>query len=421
MISSQTMDTAAREILRNNDKGSYTIPTAGLYPYQWNWDSAFAAFGFAQFDIDRAWTELDTLFSGQWANGMVPHILFHTVDSGYFPGPDVWGCSGPVASSGISQPPVAATMARLIFDKDPEAGKQRIAPLFDKLTAWHRWFMEWRTDQSAVCITHPWEAGRDNAPDWDGAMAGIDPTSVGEYTRRDTSHVDSAMRPTKYDYDRYIWLVQMGKRLKWNEAEIQAQKAFRIADPTMTFTLLRAQRDLVKLGKALGRDVSGIEADIDTLEAGTTTLWNVKLGCYDSRDVISGEWSNSISNASFLCWYAGLKAPEMRNVLNDIMSTVRYGVPSYDPRNAKFDAKRYWRGPVWGVMNMLISLGMEEMGMPEGEALRRSTAELIAQHGFAEYFDPLDGTSAGGESFTWTAAIWLGWASPNAAKLAGKL
>ena len=41
----------AKQILNENDKGSYTIPNESLYPFQWNWDSAFAAFGFAQFDI----------------------------------------------------------------------------------------------------------------------------------------------------------------------------------------------------------------------------------------------------------------------------------------------------------------------------------------------------------------------------------
>ena len=96
------LDEQARAILRGNDRGGYTVPTAGLYPYQWNWDSAFAAWGFAQFDIDRAWLEMETLFSGQWPSGMVPHILFHRPDPGYFPGPDVWGADrGPIPSSGI--------------------------------------------------------------------------------------------------------------------------------------------------------------------------------------------------------------------------------------------------------------------------------------------------------------------------------
>jgi len=49
---------AARAILRANDRGGYTVPTAGLYPYQWNWDAAFVAMGWITFDEPRAWREL---------------------------------------------------------------------------------------------------------------------------------------------------------------------------------------------------------------------------------------------------------------------------------------------------------------------------------------------------------------------------
>ncbi|MCH2250101.1 MAG: hypothetical protein MK042_09915, partial [Cognatishimia sp.] len=88
------LDARARDILIANDRGGYTIPTEGLYPYQWNWDSAFCGWGFSTFDVERAWQEFDTLFSGQWPNGMVPHILFRQNDPDYFPGPDVWGTEG---------------------------------------------------------------------------------------------------------------------------------------------------------------------------------------------------------------------------------------------------------------------------------------------------------------------------------------
>lgn len=408
------LDQTARDILRLNDRGGYTVPTEGLYPYQWNWDSAFAAMGFAQFNVDRAWVEFETLFSGQWDNGMVPHILFHQVDEGYFPGPEMWKSVGPIPSSGITQPPVAATMARLVFERNPNVGLARLAPLYDKIVAWHDWFMAWRLDQGAVCTTHPWETGRDNAPDWDGAMAAIDPVGVGEYRRRDTSHVDSEMRPTREDYDRYVWLVQRGARLNWDDAAMLQDTPFRMADPSMTFTLMRAQRDLAELGRSLGRDVSTIEGQIAKLESGAQTLWNETLGCYDSRDTRTGEWANSISNASFLCWYGGLPAPQMRAVLTHVLEGVTYGVPSFTPHDPKFEAKRYWRGPVWAVMNMLIGMGLDEMDLPEGQVLREGTADLITKHGFSEYFDPLDGSPAGGGTFTWTAAVWLGWASPDA-------
>jgi hypothetical protein len=305
-------------------------------------------------------------------------------------------------------------MVRLVFERNPNVGLARLAPLYDKIVAWHDWFMAWRLDQGAVCTTHPWETGRDNAPDWDGAMAAIDPVGVGEYRRRDTSHVDSEMRPTREDYDRYVWLVQRGARLNWDDAAMLQDTPFRVADPSMTFTLMRAQRDLAELGRSLGRDVSTIEGQIAKLESGAQTLWNETLGCYDSRDTRTGEWANSISNASFLCWYGGLPAPQMRAVLTHVLEGVTYGVPSFTPHDPKFEAKRYWRGPVWAVMNMLIGMGLDEMDLPEGQVLREGTADLITKHGFSEYFDPLDGSPAGGGTFTWTAAVWLGWASPDA-------
>lgn len=413
------LDDAARKILERNDKGTYTVPTHGLYPYQWNWDSAFAAFGFAQFDCNRGWVELETLFSGQWDSGMVPHILFHNrEDEDYFPGPGVWDGIGPIPSSGITQPPIAATMALLMWDRDPDMARDRMQPMFEKMVAWHDWIIKWRmTEDGAIFTTHPWETGRDNAPDWDIALAGIDPVGVGEYKRRDLSHVDNDMRPTKYDYDRYIWLVKRGASLDWNDEKTSENAPLKVAEPMMTFTFLRAQRDLIKLGHLLGRDVSALEASIPQLEAGAQTLWNPLLGAYDSRDLKSGKWSNAISNASFLCWYAGLDAPEMVPVLKRVTEDMSYGVPSLDPHDPRFDSKRYWRGPVWGVVNMLIGMGMNDKGMPEGAELRKSTADLIHNHGFSEYFDPQDGAPAGGQSFTWTAAVWLGWASPNARQI----
>jgi hypothetical protein len=58
---------------------------------------------------------------------------------------------------------------------------------------------------------------------------------------------------------------------------------------------------------------------------------------------------------------------------------------------------------------------MAEQGLADEAArIRADTARLIVENGFAEYFDPTDGTPAGGGTFTWTAAVWLSWASPSA-------
>lgn len=410
-----TLDAQAREIMSGNDRGGYTLPTAGLYPYQWNWDSAFAAWGFARFDIDRAWQELETLFSGQWPSGMVPHILFHKPDPGYYPGPDVWGADhGPIPSSGISQPPVAASFARAVYEADPQAGVDRMRSLFVKMKNWHRWFMAWRSENGAIFVTHPWEAGRDNTADWDSAMAMIDPQGVGEYTRRDTSHVDPAMRPTKADYDRYIWLVQRGRRLGWDDAALAKDAPFKVADPTMTFILLRANRDLAVLADILGEDRSEIDGWTETLVAGTEALKGAE-GAYGAVNLLTGAHTGHVTNASFLCWYAGIESSEMLAELHAAFDASPYPVPSHKVGAAEFDSKRYWRGPTWAMFNALIARGLAEMGhSEEAETLRSKTAALMAEHGFAEYFDPLTGAPAGGGTFTWTAAVWLAWASPSA-------
>ena len=81
----------AIEILHENEREErYTIPAKGLYPFQWNWDSCLMALGLMHLDEDRALREIETLFEHQWPDGMVPHIVFHQPDAGYFPGPGVW-------------------------------------------------------------------------------------------------------------------------------------------------------------------------------------------------------------------------------------------------------------------------------------------------------------------------------------------
>ena len=131
------------DILRNNDLGGYTIPAKGLYPFQWNWDSALVVSGWAVFDEPRAWVELEWLFSGQWEDGMVPSILFHKDSDTYFPGPDIWGeVDNPSKTTGISQPPVAAMSVRFLYEnaEQRELAEEKVLELFPKLLAWHRWW-----------------------------------------------------------------------------------------------------------------------------------------------------------------------------------------------------------------------------------------------------------------------------------------
>lgn len=420
MTTAAARDAEARDILVANDRGGYTVPNARVYPFQWNWDSAFVALGFATFDRDRAWREIETLFAGQWADGFLPHILFWQDDAGYFPGPDRWQAGGDPRTSGITQPPVAATVVRDLWEQQPDAAaRRRLSALFPKLLAWHRWFWRHRDHEGlgVVVAMHPWETGRDNSPEWDAPGAAIDTGDVAPYVRRDTSHLDAAMRPTAAEYDRYVALVDFGRGTGWDHARIAAENPFRVADVGMSMILLRADRDLLALAEALGEAeaAAAISARIARAERGIGWLWNDAVGAWCSRDTITGRSSGFVTSASFLSCYAGLADPARDKVMlahiARIGSRVRYLVPSLDPDDPGFQMLRYWRGPVWAVVNYMIGRGLSEQGHHEAaNRLRQDTRALIQQAGFYEAFNPTTGEPTGGDSFSWTAAIWLHWA-----------
>ena len=413
-------DRQAIDILKANDRGGYTVPTSRLYPYQWNWDSAFVALGFMTFDPDRAWREIDMLFEGQWADGMLPHILFRRDDPDYFPGPSVWQANGPMPSSGHSQPPVVASVVRALMEAGDEEGERKASTLFDRLFAYHRWFHRERDPdgEGVIGIVHPWESGRDNSADWDDALMRVQvPPDLGSYQRRDTAHIDAEQRPKQAQYDRYLTLVKFGRECGWSQERIARNGPFLVADPGIHFILMRADRDLLALAQRFGRkdEADQIRNWLELSEAGSDRLWNAEIGAFCARDLRTGAFSNTITSASALAFYAGAGTAEQHAAMADhirrIMGKVDHAFPSLDPEHPRFEPKRYWLGPVWMVMNYMIARGLDEAGLPAlAERIRADSRRLIDASGFYEYFDPVTGEGCGGADFSWTAAIWLAWA-----------
>lgn len=417
MTAPKTADIIFRaiEVLRENDRGDYTVPTKGLYPFQWNWDSCLTALGQAHFDEARAWTEIETLLAHQWPDGMVPHIVFHVFNDGYFPGPDVWRTGRPVATSGITQPAVAGFSVRRLFDraKDREQARNRARALLPKIDAWHRWFYEMRdpAGEGLVAIIHPWESGRDNSVDWDEAFERVPTDGIEPYERRDLQHADASHRPTREQYDRYLWLVQHFRGLGWDNAKLHDASPFRVVDPGFNAILIRSCADLAALADELGETkiAAANRARAEKGLAAMERLWSDRHGQYLCLDRVSGTLVDSASIGGLLAVFCAVPAVRAASIARTIRQTVRkarYVVPSHAPDDPRFDAKRYWRGPVWLVVNYMIADGLAAAG--ESETARRITAsslDLIRRSGFAEYYDPLTGEPCGGGRFTWTAAM----------------
>ena len=405
----------AADILRDNDRGAYTIPTKGLYPFQWNWDSCLTALGLRHFDEARAWLEIETLMAHQWPDGMVPHIVFHVPDDGYFPGPDVWRTGRPVPTSGITQPPVLGFVLRRLFEEanDRVLAEQKARALLAKVDAWHRWFYAMRdpSSEGLVAIIHPWESGRDNSVDWDAALAAVSADGVEPYVRRDTGHVNASQRPHKAEYDRYIKLVQIFRDLAWDNARLHDASPFCVVDPGFNAILIRSDEDLADLAAMLGDAVveAATRARLALSRTALDKLWSEAHGQYVAFDRVAGMPVDSASVGGVLPLFAGGETSRMQALARRIRNWTlgaRFGVPSHDPADPRFESKRYWRGPVWLIVNYLLADGLRRAGLEEDASLvNASSLALISKGGFAEYYDPLDGEGLGGGTFTWTAAM----------------
>lgn len=412
-----TLLEACRETLQADDHGSYTVPSPRLYPYQWLWDAGFIALGWATFDEARAWAELETLFTAQWNNGMIPHIVFHRSDSGYFPGPDAWGAPGPVPSSGITQPPVLATVVRRLFEnaKDVELAEAKARKLYPKLLAFHRWFYRARDPEGTglVAILHPWESGMDNSPLWDNALARVERVPLPS-ERRDTGHVSSEQRPRTEEYERYMGLVKLFRERNYDPETLYEASPFKVASVAFNAILHRANRDLLALAKQFGLETDELEAWLERSGIALRDLWDADSAFFYSHDLVSDEPLKLRTFEGFMPLYAGVATDEQAHSLLGTLDTwtdkVTYLLPSSDPAAAVFEPRRYWRGPVWINVNWLVYQGLFNYGFkPQAEKLRQDSFTLVERSGLFEYFDPITGEGLGGHTFAWTAALLLDW------------
>jgi hypothetical protein len=350
----------ALEVLRGNDMGRFIAPTTnGLYPAQWNWDSAYVALALTRMgDQRRAWQELESLLSAQWRGGMVPHIAFHADDSSYFPNSTVWQAGEAVPSSGITQPPVLATFVRLMLDVPGVELESRaiLDVLFPRLFAYHKWYHEVRdpSDCGLVTIVHPWESGFDNNPVFDEALHRV-PTEGVVYARRDTLHADASQRPQKADYDGYVALLLLFREKDYDQAWMARNSPFRVADVGVNALLLRADHDLRYLaGLTAHRDhVAAIDEWIAKGSAALERLWLPELGMFGGLDQVTGQ-AIALPSVTGLSPLFSMQLPPNRVApmaanIQRWLERTSFGLPSFDPEHALFDPRRYCRGPSWFV------------------------------------------------------------------------
>jgi glucosylglycerate hydrolase len=432
----------AERVLRRNDMGGWTRAAPNLYPHQWSWDTGFIAIGLAHLDTPRAARELASLFERQWRNGKVPHIVFNpdAPPDSYFPGPEHWSSAGvypeappaPPYTSCLCQPPTHALGALRVWELAQErdqadAARGFLSEIYPKLLAWHRYLATERDPEGSglVTINHPWESGTDNSPRWDGALQNIEVGELPPFERQDLDDVDHPTeRPTDEEYARYLWLVELIKRVRCDEAEIYVSHPFLVKDVLFSAILVAANETLLEIAGVVGapeKDMALIEAWISRGRAGLEEQWDPELGLCVDHDLRRDAPLKARTVGGFAPLVAGGQAPDRLDaLLRTLYSTAFLGnpklrrplPPSTSPTEAHFQPRNYWRGPVWPVISWLLWRSLVRAG-EHGRAydLRRVALQELSGGTFAEYYEPFTGEPLGSDDQSWTAAVTLDWLS----------
>jgi Glycosyl hydrolase family 63 C-terminal domain len=424
----------AQRVLDRNRRGAWTCPSEHLYPHQWLWDSCFVAIGLARTDPARAAEELRSVFRGQWANGMLPHMIFSNEvrDPG---SRRVWqsrkhpGAPRDVDTSCITQPPLPAIAAWHVLRALPDGDRRALLDeLVPKLVAYHEWLYRDRDPSGGGLVTliHPWECGLDTTPPWMDELARVPgPWWMGpvlrlrltrfvHFVRRDTRYVPDCQRPSDDEGLRMLVLARRAKRFGFELRRLPPGRSLLIEDLAFNALLVAANRALGELAETAGVTLDPVlRSRMDGSVAAIDRLWDESTGQYCSRHVGRRELIRSPTVATFLPLVAApLDDSRRRRLLELLADPVGFGtafpVPSV-PRDAPtFEAERYWKGPTWINMNWLIVGALERMGEHTLAAtLRDRTLELVERSGCAEYFSALTGVGLGAPEFSWTAALTL--------------
>ena len=406
----------AQKILIGNRKRGYTLPTNNkLYPAQWNWDSAFIALGYSYFNLNFALKEIKTLLDGQWKDGMIPHILFHNTNTNYYPNHTAWNCGNKIRSSGITQPPVLASILKQIIDKNiiTKIQKKEIKRFIIKIKKSHEWFIKNRDPKKTglVSILHPWESGYDNSSLWDEPMNKVKIEKNIQYKRADNKVINPEHRPLNIDYDRYVTIKNDLRKKKYDPKKIFKTSLFNVVDIGFNSIFLKSNKDLIILLKKFNLDSSTIINYIKITEKNILKYFDKKkqtFFCFDLRNK-KKIFIPSITN--YLILYADIKNSKINDILIKNLKKhnlkEKYFFSSIKPNHKSFEEKRYWRGPVWINCNWFIHKGLMNKDEKYSNKIKERTIRLVEKKGFHEYYSCKNGKPMGANNFSWSAALYL--------------
>jgi hypothetical protein len=365
-----------REGIRDADgaRFAYTRPSPGHYPFQWYWDSCFAAIVWRRFDRARARAELESLLAAQRDDGFIGHTIFWDTPLNERQRLTYNVLSPGALTTASIQPPLLAWAWRIVVG-DP-ATEPAIVRHYD-------WLSESRDldGDGLIWIVQPDESGLDASPQFDAIWKG---------------HADGLPG--------FILLVRRNRKLGYDLRRIAAHDG-----PVCCEVLTNVLHGLSLL--ALGRP--------SMTDRIVERMYDERTGLFRPIVRPRGEREPTVTWAAL----SPLALPDLpeaiarRLIEEHLLDPERFwlpvappSVPVDDPafsrRESTFGIKRYWRGPTWINSAWLVWLGLVRLGYSNhAETLRSRLVGAVDAAGLREYYDPYTGRGMGASAFAWSSLI----------------
>ncbi len=351
----------------------YTRPSPTRYPWQWYWDSCFAAIVWRRFDPARSRSELESLLRASRDDGFVGHVIFwdHPISLKRRTYYNVDRRSSPMTST--IQPPLLAWAWRIAVG-DP-ADEPRIA-------RHHEWLIANRDleGDGLLWLIQPDESGLDSSPKFDPvwgwrshARSGFPVLVAGSRRLRwDARRIRAAGRPV---------LCEVATNVLWGLSRLA------MGEPSITPALvdrLWDERSGLFLDEA---QPSGLRPEVDTW-AGMAPL-----ALPDLPDEIGHRLVERLLDPNRY-W---LRYPPAS------VSALERG---FEPNRGPGWKLRYWRGPTWINAAWLLWIGLLRLGYAsEAAEMVARLVPMVDREGLREYYDPLTGEGLGAREFAWSSLI----------------
>jgi hypothetical protein len=353
---------------------AYTRPSPARYPWQWYWDSCFAAIVWRRFDPGRSRAELETLLRACRPDGFVGHVVFWDRPISFRRSIYYNIDSRSARMTETIQPPLLAWAWRIaVGDPAAEPG----------IVRHHEWLVANRDldGDGLLWIVQPDESGLDSSPKYDPVWGWRAHARLG-----------------------FPFLVARNRRLGWDGRRIRGADG-----PVLCEVVTNVLWGLARL--AMG-ETSITPALIDR-------LWDERRGLFVD-EAQPGGLRPQVETWAALAPLALPDLPEAigrRLVEEHLLDPQRFWLPvpppsvsaaerSFEPGRGAGWKRRYWRGPTWVNAAWMLWIGLIRLGYHE-EARRMADrlGDTVLRQGLWEYFNPLTGEGLGATDFAWSSLI----------------